>query len=38
MINPIDLRLVEDFENCAVELSGGGKVAAKGLFDDDTDP
>src|ERR1700680_1132241 len=38
MIDPIDLRLVEDFENCTVELSGRGKVVAKGFFDDDADP
>ena len=38
MIDAIDLRLVEGFENRAVEFSGRGKVVAKGLFDDNADP
>src|SRR3984893_2255975 len=38
MINPIDLRLIEGFKNCAVEVSSRGKVMAKGLFDNDADP
>src|SRR5690348_2362070 len=38
MINAIDLRLIEDFENRAVELFRGSEVAAKGLFDNNAHP
>ncbi len=38
VIDAIDLRFVECFQNGAIEFSRRGEVVAKGLFDDDTDP
>ena len=38
VVDAVDLLLFEDVEDDLVQFFGGGKVAAKGLFDDDARP
>jgi len=38
MIDAVDLRFIEDAEDNFVQLLGGGKITAKGFFDDNARP